>query len=206
MAFQGIHNTEESGNLKDVKLVGTVVVNDDPEKAERIKVTIPKLFEGDPKNLPWVSPNKASWFPNTSTYGCFGLVPPIGSTVTVVFQHGKPLYPLYEAFPHVKGQRPSEFVTNYLKRFGWKDPEGNLFFVDTTPNATPKLLLQFASGTTIQVDGDGTINVHSASSTININNSTVKVNGGDVIADGISLKNHVHGNVQPGGGTTGAPE
>lgn len=34
----------------------------------------------------------------------------------------------------------------------------------------------------------------------------VTVTGGDVKADAISLKNHVHGSVQPGSGTTGAPQ
>jgi hypothetical protein len=205
-SFNGIQHTDETSDLKGVRLVGTVVVNDDPDQARRIKVSIPKLFEGDPNNLPWISPNINGWFPNTNAYGSFHLVPPIGSKVVVVFQQGKPLYPLYEAFPFTKGQTPAEFLTNYLKRFGWKDPEGNLFFVDTTPNATPKMLAQFVSGTTIQIDGDGTINIHAASNTININDSTVNVNNGDVIADGISLKHHVHGGVQSGPDTTGQPE
>lgn len=38
-----------------------------------------------------------------------------------------------------------------------------------------------------------------------VNDGTVQVNGGDVIADGISLKQHVHGNVQSGSSQTGQP-
>lgn len=38
-----------------------------------------------------------------------------------------------------------------------------------------------------------------------INCPQVVVTGGDVIADGISLKNHVHGDVQTGSDDTGAP-
>jgi phage baseplate assembly protein gpV len=34
----------------------------------------------------------------------------------------------------------------------------------------------------------------------------VHVSGGDVTADGISLKTHVHGGVTPGGGTTAGPQ
>ena len=41
---------------------------------------------------------------------------------------------------------------------------------------------------------------------INVTNATINVTNGDVIADGISLKNHVHGGVESGGSTTGAPE
>lgn len=40
---------------------------------------------------------------------------------------------------------------------------------------------------------------------INIAGGTVNVTGGDVIADGISLKTHVHGGVQAGAAQTGAP-
>ena len=50
----------------------------------------------------------------------------------------------------------------------------------------------------IAIDGGG----HN----LTINNAPqVVVSGGDVIADGISLKNHRHGGVQPGGGNTGLP-
>jgi len=35
---------------------------------------------------------------------------------------------------------------------------------------------------------------------------TVIITSGDVIADGISLKNHTHGGVQPGSGSTGVPQ
>ena len=34
----------------------------------------------------------------------------------------------------------------------------------------------------------------------------IKVSGGDVTADGISLQNHTHGGVQGGSGTTGKPQ
>ncbi|CCD29940.1 Putative phage-related baseplate assembly protein V [Candidatus Glomeribacter gigasporarum BEG34] len=35
---------------------------------------------------------------------------------------------------------------------------------------------------------------------------SLRVRNGDVIADGISLKGHTHGGVEPGGGQTGAPQ
>lgn len=52
----------------------------------------------------------------------------------------------------------------------------------------------------------GTINIDAAAGvTINASDGNVNVNC-DVIADGISLKDHVHGGVSPGGATTGAPQ
>lgn len=59
----------------------------------------------------------------------------------------------------------------------------------TTPNVTAN------------VSGQVTIN----SPAVQVNNGTVTVSGGDVIADGISLKHHVHGGVQGGSGNTGQP-
>lgn len=157
MSFNGVPQTESTPDLSNVKLVGTVVANNDPDMCERIKVTIPKLFEGDPNNLPWVSPNKDGWFPNTSSHGCFGLVPPIGTQVMVIFQQGKPLYPLYEAYPQQKGKRTSEFTTNYLKRYGFKDPEGNIMFFDTTPGANPKFFFQHVAGVVFKIDANGDV-------------------------------------------------
>ncbi|MDT4328548.1 phage baseplate assembly protein domain-containing protein [Methylomonas sp. MS20] len=50
----------------------------------------------------------------------------------------------------------------------------------------------------IAIDGGGhDLTIHNA--------PQVTVSGGDVIADGISLKTHKHGNVQNGGGQTGNP-
>ena len=40
---------------------------------------------------------------------------------------------------------------------------------------------------------------------VQVNDADVKVSGGDVIADGISLKQHVHGNVQFGSSQTSQP-
>lgn len=64
------------------------------------------------------------------------------------------------------------------------------------------------NGNTIK-NGNLTINGNitisgGAGGTINASNSTINLTGGDVVADGISLKNHVH----PGdsGGTTGTPQ
>ena len=37
-------------------------------------------------------------------------------------------------------------------------------------------------------------------------NGNLVIIGGDVIVDGISFKQHVHGGVMPGGGTTGKPQ
>ena len=57
----------------------------------------------------------------------------------------------------------------------------------------------------IVIEGGGhDITINNALKVI-VNDGTVQVTGGDVIADGISLKEHVHGNVQPGSSQTSPP-
>ena len=65
-----------------------------------------------------------------------------------------------------------------------------------TGAVTTQGLLTYQSGMT----GSG-----GSGSTATINGS-IKVTGGDVVADGISLKTHTHTGVTPGGGNTGAPQ
>lgn len=51
---------------------------------------------------------------------------------------------------------------------------------------------------------DGTIHIQ-ATAGVTIDAPTVEVTG-DVVADGISLRQHTHGGVEAGGGSTGAPQ
>ncbi|CVK18456.1 phage baseplate assembly protein V [Sporomusa sphaeroides] len=58
-------------------------------------------------------------------------------------------------------------------------------------------VLEYDIGThTLMISAQGPVNIVAAG---NVNVT------GDVIADGVSLKTHVHGGVEPGGGTTGQP-
>jgi hypothetical protein len=155
MGFRGATQDIENTDLEGVYFIGKVVVNDDPKKMERVKVSIPDIFEGDPTNFPWVSPKKAGWFPNTADFGVFGLVPPIGTEINVFFQRGNPLYPMYDGYPHQLDERVNDFVTNYLKRYGWKDPQGNLFFIDTTDDVDPQVKFQHVSGFVFTVNHNG---------------------------------------------------
>ncbi len=223
--FKGVPDAESGDDLLGVYLIGTVVDNDDPKHMERVKVTVPKLFVGDAANLPWVAPLKAWRFRNKANTGEFGLVPEVGDQVIIFFQQGKVLFPMYCGYPHQADERPAEFITNYLKRYGWKDPEGNVMFFDTTAGANPKFRFQHTTGVTVTISNTGRVTitagdqvhinntpvvVNTAPVTVNngivtVNNANVVVNTGDVIADNISLKHHVHGGVSTGSGNTAQP-
>lgn len=209
--------------------IGTVVENDDPKFIERIKVTIPNLFEGEAGTLPWLAKKKVELFADDSggSFGTFGLVPAVGTQVIVSFQDSNPLYGMYEGTPHQTDERVSEALTNYLFRYGFKDPAGNLFMVDTTEGAV-EILVQHKSGTLFKImdNGDieltcvGTItssaeqwnhtgNIHVTGDIDVIGDIDVTggiVTTGDVVAAGISLDNHVHGGVIPGTANTAVPQ
>jgi len=173
--------------------IGTVKFVDDPKKIERIKVTIPNLMEGDPEKLPWIAKKKAELFPDdvNATYGTFGLVPKKGDQVIVSFQDSNPLYGFYEACPHQVDERVAEALTNYLYRYGFKDPAGNLFMVDTKPN-TVEILVQHVTGTLIKINNNGSVDIIvkddlrgtvEKNSTINIQgNSNINVTGNSGIS------------------------
>ena len=178
--------------------IGTVVFNDDPTKCDRIKVTIPQLFEGAPETLPWVGKKPtAGIFPDArdGSFGTFQLLPPIGTQVIVFFQQGDPHYPMYDSYPHQKDERVAEGIANYGKRYGFKDPAGNLIVVDTTEgNVT--MTLTHKSGTTFTINDDGSITSEAVGDWTHT---------GDIIVNGVSVTHHIHSGVQSGGSTTGEP-
>lgn len=113
-----------------------VVFNDDPERKQRVKVTIPNLLEGPEETLPWVGPLVSSGFGITGSAYSIG-VPALGSVLAVTFQGGDLNHGVYSPSLHTaKTALSSEHSTNYPFRRGWKDPVGNTFYVDTTPGAT----------------------------------------------------------------------
>lgn len=159
--FNSINDTPNSDDLKGKKYLGLVVFNDDPLMIERIKVTIPSMFDGQPEELPWVGRNMGGTIPGHKSdgFGDFNLPPRVGSEVTVIFQEGNPLYPMYEAFPIQTDERPEEGKTNYLYRYGRKDPRGNVFFVDTKDDAPIQAYVKLVCGVEIMVSDTGKVSI-----------------------------------------------
>lgn len=188
MSFNSLPNTDAGDDLSGVYFIGKVTVNDDPHKMRRIKVSIPGLFEGDPENLPWVAPARVGMIVNTATTGSFHLVPALGTEVKILFQQGKPLYPLYVAFPHQKDEIPAEFQTNYTKRYGFKDPEGNVLYFDTTNGADPKFSFHHVAGVTITIANNGDLSVSTTGKMLlNSGGNTEITAGGQIIMTGTQI-------------------
>lgn len=148
---------DESPSLEGYMLA-EVVFNDDPSRKQRVKVRIPGLLEGPEETLPWVGPLVASDFGITTTAYSIN-VPAIGSTLAVKFQEGDLNHGVYRSSLHTaRTELGSEHTTNYPFRRGWKDPAGNVLFIDSTPSATD-VEFRHNSGTFFHVNDDGSVNV-----------------------------------------------
>lgn len=80
-----------------------------------------------------------------------------------------------------------------------------------TDNAVHIHIEQAGGVASVNIAPDGAISVQAAQSVtvtapqIIANTELIQVNGGDVVADGVSLKNHTHGGVKAGGDASAAP-
>lgn len=154
--------------------IGTVVANDDPLQLERIKVSIPNLYAStDPALLPWVGKLDTGPIRSGPGFGSFGLVPRVGSLVYVQLQDGDAHYPVYFGSPQSTSFRLAEANVNYPNSYGWKDPAGNVFSVDTTPGSNT-VSVTHASGASITIDNAGNITLTSPA-------NLVLNAGGDVV-------------------------
>ena len=155
--------------------VGTVVANNDPKKLQRVKVSVPSLLEGAEALLPWVAPLLSSPFGFTSSAGVVA-VPVIGARVVVEFQEGQLYYGLLKgSVPTAAFTLPTELATNYPGRRGWKDPAGNVFFIDNTAGANT-ISVQHASGAVVSIANNGDVLVSSPTK-IDLTAPVTNVNG-----------------------------
>lgn len=141
----------------DTYHVGTVIFNDDPNRQQRIKATVPGfLTDTSADNLPWIGPVAQSPFGNTVGFGTVR-VPVIGSLVIIKFQGGDKNHGVYEGYActMAMGQAmPVELSTNYPNRYGYWDPKGNIAFTDLT---TGEMQIRHYTGTKIDIDTNGNV-------------------------------------------------
>ena len=191
--------------MKKAKVLSASVVdNKDPKMMGRVKLRISSMHDGVPdEDLPWAIPQNGS-SGNGSTD-----IPTIGESVYVEFPDGDYHEPQYKGNVINSNNLANVFKTNYPNRKGFVSQYGMTFYRDETngdvhfssPNG---ISIDFQSdGITINTTGSLTINIGGMSCVIN--GSGITLTGGDIIADGISLKTHVHPGVVPGASNTETP-
>lgn len=178
----------------DGYLIGTVASTDDTSGLNRVRISVPELFDKEQHPLATVS--VYSPFGNGEGYGTYG-TPFVGSVVKVLLQSGDPNYPIVESSLHMKVH--PEF--NNKNRWGYVDPKGNKLRVDLETGEYLFLNADGASGytydgagnlnqntklkwthtaTDIRLDASGTASMHSANDTTIGSDGTVNVNGNSV--------------------------
>lgn len=140
----------------DREYMAVVVDNNDPERLQRVRVTIPNLLEAAAVDLlPWVQRRTGSFAEGTGDdYGDL-CIPRIGARVWVSFQDGDVSFGTYTADTITnKLKLPPELLENYPNRRGWVSGTGDLFYHDLTTK-TAKFVHH--SGTTLLIQDDGSV-------------------------------------------------
>lgn len=154
---EAVQQVEQKNDYEGQFFIGTVVDNQDPEKAERLRIRIPNLLgtETPDDQLPWARPVKhRNQGPKTGVMSM--AVPAIGSKMVVVLQNGDPYHPLYLGGLVTKQDVPELLTTNYPNRYGLIDTKNNQFYVDTQ---TGDVEFKHHSGTKIHIDPDGAVDI-----------------------------------------------
>jgi hypothetical protein len=140
-------------------LIGTVVDNNDPQKAQRVKVRCRELHYGfADEALPWLRPGRNPSPQANSTGGVGGIaLPVLGSRVYVALdsddgQHGE-----WYSAPSQLDLRVDELIANdYPHCYGYIDRSGTLTLVNTERDTR---LTVHPSGMAMSVDGLGRLKV-----------------------------------------------
>lgn len=159
---------------------GIVVDNNDPKRQLRVRVNIPKIFEGDKEMLPWVTPKLNSPYGQGDNFGAVH-IPSIGSRVKVRFQNNDPHYPVYEGFSSTANiQLSEEFTQNYPDRVGGVSPEGVTNYHDTK---TGEWLWRHPTGAGVCITAEGRILIHAPKglSLVSKENVSVDIQGGNLL-------------------------
>lgn len=202
---------------------GIVIDNNDPLGLDRVKCSVPELYNPDIGPIPWIVPIKASMFGQGSGYGSFG-VPPVGSTAVIALQENDANYPVYLGyFVSMENKNSNSPGVHVLV-----DKSGSALTVDTNSN---ELTYKHVSGVTVNMkdgnlsitaNGNNSIDIkgnvdYNVNGSFNIKANSFKVDApatftsginntsGSISSGGLVFETHRHTGVDTGNGTSGGP-
>lgn len=154
--FDSLANSESQGvPVEHAYHIGKVVINDDPEMMQRIKVTVPGYLDNENTDtLPWIGPVHTSEFGMNESYGVVR-VPCVGSLVVVKFQNGDVQHGMYVGYVPTRSfarNMPAQLKTNYPNRVGYIDPMGTVVFTDV---ATGEMTINHFTGSVFRIEASG---------------------------------------------------
>ncbi len=132
---------------------GEIINRDDPLKLGRCKVKVYQLFREIPESdLPWAWPCfMGAGNPNSGTFD----IPPIGSTVWVMFEMGDPDHPVWMGgwwgAPNGNAETPEEMQSIPPDVKGWKTPSGHKIEFDDR-DGSKGIRITDSAGNYIRID------------------------------------------------------
>lgn len=130
--------------------LGKVYDNKDPLNLDRIRASVPGLYDPDLGETPWIGPVKFSPFGTGDTWGVYG-TPALDSNVLILLQDGDPHYPMYFS---VQTKENTEFPSGEC--WGFQDPLGNKVKFDLS---TGEISFTTSTGVSVDVDMSGNVSV-----------------------------------------------
>ena len=172
-------------NLSKTFWIGEVVDNKDPKKIGRIKVNIPELFDGIPKeDLYWIHQiMPISTGENKKSVGTF-IVPGIGTKVMVIFPFNNPYVGFYFGQLLYEDYQFDDIKSDYPETYGFQNKIGDKWYINMKQETVD---FYHHSGTKLHIEKNGTVDIDVVKD-VNINikgNANINVNGNaDIKVDG----------------------
>lgn len=170
MSFSKMNETVQDA-LQPINLfyIGTVVDNNDPLHLNRIRVSIPEIFDPTLCELPWCLPAKQSIFGQGKGYGVYG-VPAINSKVMILLQRNDPNYPVYISSLMLHDSTGQSAGYDTPNKYGFVDPSGNKLFVDMEAGDWQ---FTHSSGASVHINKDNHISVFCKDVSVTADNSAI---------------------------------
>ena len=149
------------------KFRGVVVDNNDPNQLGRLTARVPDIF-GD-ETSGWALPATPYAGDGVGLY----LIPPVGASVWVEFEHGNPEYPIWSGCFWASGELPALPASPDVKVL--KTTAGTITINDTSGSAG--ITIETADGKKIVMDSGG-IEITVGQAVVKLSGPTVSVNSG----------------------------
>jgi uncharacterized protein involved in type VI secretion and phage assembly len=149
------------------KFRGVVVDNNDPNQLGRLTARVPDVF-GD-ETSGWALPATPYAGDGVGLY----LIPPVGASVWIEFEHGDPEYPIWSGCFWAGGEVPASPASPDVKVL--KTPAGTITINDTSGAAG--ITIETADGKKIVLDSGG-IEITVGQAVVKLSGPTVSVNSG----------------------------
>jgi hypothetical protein len=184
------------GDMSKHIVPALVINNNDPTGAQRIKCRISVVHQGvTDDQIPWCRPIK-------NRFGSGGSqeinVPPMGSIAAIYVTHEDDTHNMYYLGVFtLDGSLPSMFKTIFPNCYGFVDPSGSVFLVNTMAKTMQIIhcggavveisssLVSIVSPGNVEVKAIGSANIF-ATGAVNIDGSSINLNGGANAASGLA--------------------